>query len=180
MAPRSRAQLAEKLAARDVPDEVASEVLDRFEDVGLVDDARYAEGFVNARQGQRGRRALALELRRKGVDDETAREAVDAVDDASEEAAARRLVQRKLAATRGLDRVVRQRRLAGALARRGFPPGLVMSVVREELAADEVDQVDEDELVDGSAHVPGTVDDTNDTDDGDRAGGTLPGAADGD
>ena len=137
MAPRTRAQLAEKMAAKDVPEQVATEVLDRFEEVGLVDDAAFAAMFVTARQGNRGRRALAQELRRKGVDDDTARDALESVDDATEEAAARALLRRPLAATRGMDRAKRQRRLAGVLARRGYSPSLVMRLVREELGAEE-------------------------------------------
>ncbi|PRY18489.1 regulatory protein RecX [Kineococcus rhizosphaerae] len=133
MAPRTRAQLAEKMADRDVPDDVAVEVLDRFEEVGLVDDQAFAEGWVRSRSTGRGRRALAQELRRKGVDDETAAQALEAVDHDTQIDAARDLVRRKLRSTAGLDRAVRERRLFGMLARRGFPTDVVLRVVREEL-----------------------------------------------
>ncbi|MFB9378022.1 regulatory protein RecX [Kineococcus gynurae] len=136
MAPRSRAQLADKLAAKNVPAEVADSVLDRLTEVGLVDDVAFAQGFVATRRGQRGRRALTQELRRKGVDEELAAEVVGEVDDASQEEAARVLVRRKVATMRGLDDQVRVRRLAGMLARRGFPSDVVMRVVRQEVAAD--------------------------------------------
>ncbi|NAZ85073.1 RecX family transcriptional regulator [Kineococcus sp. T90] len=137
MAPRTRAQLAQKLAAKDVPEPVATDVLDRFEEVGLVDDGAFAEAYVHSRIRSRGRRALAQELRRKGVEDQTARDALEAVDDDSEERAARELLRRPLAATRGLERAARQRRLAGVLARRGYPSGLVMRLVREAIGEDE-------------------------------------------
>src|SRR5690625_442791 len=52
-APRSRAQLAEKLSARNVPDELAETLLDRFEEVGLIDDAAYAEMLVRSRHNER-------------------------------------------------------------------------------------------------------------------------------
>lgn len=136
MAPRSRAQLAEKMAAKDVPETVVLDVLDRFEEVGLVDDKAFAQGFVSARQGHRGRRALAQELRRKGIDDDTAGEALEVVDEESEELAARALLRRPVITTRGMDDATRQRRLMGMLARRGFGPGLVVRVVREELGLD--------------------------------------------
>jgi regulatory protein len=137
-APRSRAQLAEAMAKRDVPEEVADRVLDRFTEVGLVDDAAYAEVLVRSRHAERGlsRRALAMELRRKGVDDEIAQEALAQVDDADEEQAARALARKKLRATRGLDREVRLRRAYGALGRKGYGGSLVSRVVREELAAE--------------------------------------------
>ena len=137
-APRSRAQLAEAMARRDVPEEVAERVLDRFTEVGLIDDAAYAEILVRSRHAERGlsRRALAQELRRRGVDDEVAAEALEQVDDEDEEAAARQLARRKLRATRGLDREVRMRRTYGALGRKGYGGALVARVVREELAAE--------------------------------------------
>jgi len=140
-APRSRAQLAEAMAKRDVPQDVAERVLDRFTEVGLVDDAAYAEILVRSRHAERklSRRALAQELRRKGVDESVAREALEQVDDDDEEQAARALARKKLAATRGLDRETRLRRAYGALGRRGYGGSLVSRVVREELAAEGAD-----------------------------------------
>jgi regulatory protein len=137
-APRSRAQLAEAMARRDVPDEIADRVLDRFTEVGLVDDAAYAEVLVRSRHAEKGlsRRALAMELRRRGVDPVTAAEALEQVEDSDEESAARVLVRRKLASTRGLDREVRVRRTSAMLGRKGYGGGLVSRLVREELAAE--------------------------------------------
>lgn len=136
-APRSRAQLAEAMARRDVPQEVAERVLDRFTEVGLVDDAQYAQMLVRTRHAERGmsRRAIALELRRRGVDDETAVEALGQIDADDEESAARDVVRRKLRGMRGLAPEVQARRLQGVLGRKGYPAGVVFRVVAEELAA---------------------------------------------
>ena len=122
---RSRSDLAAKLAQREVPEEIATRLLDRFEEVGLVDDAAFARGWVEQRQSGRGlaRRALAQELRRKGIDDEVAREALDEIDPDDEVAAARTLVRRKLRTVRGLEQQVAVRRLTGMLARKGYPGG---------------------------------------------------------
>jgi SOS response regulatory protein OraA/RecX len=138
-APRSRHQLSEALAKRDVPADVADRVLDRFTEVGLIDDAAYAEMLVRSRHSERGlsRRALALELRRKGVSPEDSEVALDQVDDEDEEQAARALARKKLRSTRGLEREVRLRRAYGALGRKGYGGALVSKVVREELAAEE-------------------------------------------
>src|SRR3954453_14102516 len=91
-APKTRQQLADLLATRGVPDDAAEAVLDRFTEVGLIDDATYARAWVTSRQAGRGlaRRALSAELRAKGVDAEVAAEAVEAVDDDDEREAARR------------------------------------------------------------------------------------------
>jgi regulatory protein len=142
---RSRHELAERLARRNVPDEVAGPLLDRFEEVGLVDDEAFARSWVDSRQRTRGlaKRALAQELRRKGVDDETAREVLAEVDPGDEEAAARALVRKKLRSLRGVDDTVAARRLAGMLARKGYSSGLAYSVVKDELAAAGRDVVEE-------------------------------------
>ncbi len=134
---RSRAELAEKLARRRVPDDVAQRLLDRFEEVGLIDDAAFAHAWVESRQRSKGlgRRAMAQELRRKGIDEELAREALDEVRPEDGEAAARALVQRKLRTMRGVDRTTATRRLAGMLARKGHSGEVVWRVVREELDA---------------------------------------------
>ena len=147
-APKTRQQLADRLAGRGVPDDAAETVLDRFTDVGLIDDAAYARAWVTSRQAGRGlaRRALKAELRAKGVDGEVAEEAVGLVDDQDEWDAARRLVQRRLAGLRRVDRVTAERRLVGMLARKGYGSGLAGWVVREALDEDRSaeDRSDED------------------------------------
>jgi regulatory protein len=132
---RSRKELADKLAKRNVPDDIATRLLDRFEEVGLVDDQAFARLWATSRQSSKGlaRRALAQELRRKGVADEVAREALDELDPADEEAGARALVQRKLRSMSRLDDTTKARRLLGMLARKGYPSGLATAVVRAEL-----------------------------------------------
>ncbi|MGW2950092.1 recombination regulator RecX [Streptomyces eurythermus] len=133
--PRTRKQLADALRKREIPEDVAQEVLDRFEEVGLVDDGAFADAWVESRHHGRGlaRRALARELRTKGVDSALIEDAVAQLDSEQEEATARELVARKLRATRGLDRDKRLRRLAGMLARKGYPEGMALRVVRQAL-----------------------------------------------
>jgi regulatory protein len=143
---RSRKELSDKLASRNVPDEIAIALLDRFEEVGLVDDEAFARSWIASRQPGKGlaRRALAQELRRKGIDDEVARDALDEVDPADEEAAARALVRKKLRTLSRVDDTTATRRLVGMLARKGYPSGLAFAVVRDELAADDRSTADLD------------------------------------
>lgn len=133
---RSRKELSDKLAARNVPEDIAGRLLDRFEEVGLVDDEAFARSWIASRQPGKGlaRRALAQELRRKGVDDEVAREALDEIDPADEESAARAMVRKKLRSLGRVDDTTATRRLVGMLARKGYGSGLAFAVVREELA----------------------------------------------
>ncbi|WP_330348120.1 recombination regulator RecX [Streptomyces sp. NBC_00582] len=134
--PRTRKQLADALRKREIPDDVAEEVLSRFEEVGLINDSAFADAWVESRHHGRGlaRRALAQELRTKGVDPTLIDEAVAQLDSEREEETARDLVARKLRSTRGLDRDKRIRRLAGMLARKGYSEGMALRVVRQALA----------------------------------------------
>lgn len=135
---RTRSELATKLDAKGVPAEIATRLLDRFEEVGLVDDAAFARDWVEQRQSGRGlaRRALAMELRRKGVEDEVAREALDEIDPDDDVEVARALVRARLRTVRGLDRDKAVRRLVGMLARKGHSAGVAFTVVKEELDVD--------------------------------------------
>jgi regulatory protein len=146
--PRTRKQLADALRKRQIPDDAAEEVLSRFEEVGLIDDGAFADAWVESRHHGRGlaRRALARELRTKGVDPALVDAAVSQLDSEQEEATARELVARKLRSTRGLDRDRRLRRLAGMLARKGYPEGMALKVVRQALEeeGEDTDFLDED------------------------------------
>lgn len=130
-APRSRQELAAAMARKDVPADVAERVLDRFAEVGLVDDAAYAEVLVRSRHESRGlaRRALAVELSRKGIADVTAREALAQIGEDDEEASARALLARRW--RDDLDPAVAARRMVAMLARKGYPAGLATRLVRE-------------------------------------------------
>ncbi|PUA79161.1 regulatory protein RecX [Nocardioides currus] len=136
---RSRKELADRLAKKEVPQEIADRLLDRFEEVGLIDDEAFAKAWIESRQPGKGlaRRALAQELRRKGIDDEVAREALDEIDPADEAASARALVRKKLRSVRGLDQQKATRRLVSMLARKGYGAGMAFAIVKEELSLDD-------------------------------------------
>jgi regulatory protein len=139
LAPRTRAQLAEALRKRGVPDDTADEVLSRFEDVGLVDDAAFARAWVESRHHSRGLagRALSAELKQRGVAPDEIRAAIeDRLAPGDEVGTARLLVERKLRVTRGQPAEQRVRRLAGMLARKGYPAGLAYRVIREAMEAE--------------------------------------------
>lgn len=140
--PRTRKQLGDALARKNVPDEVAHALLDRFEEVALIDDAEFARSWAGSRHRGRGlgRRALAHELRHKGVDDATIAEALEEISDDDERQRAEALVQRKLASVSRLEPMKARQRLVGMLARRGYSLGLAQSVVRQAL-----ESVDSDE-----------------------------------
>jgi regulatory protein len=138
---KSRLQLARKLAERNIPEDVAEAVLDRFEEVRLIDDADFADMWVRSRSQSRklAKGALRRELSDKGIDPDTAAAALEQLSDADEEAAARVLVERKLRPGTDLsDRAERDkmtRRLASMLARKGYQPAQAFRVVGEVIDA---------------------------------------------
>jgi regulatory protein len=135
---RTRSELAEQLTKRGYPDEVKAAVLDRLGEVGLVDDADFAEQWVRSRRvnAGKGKRALVAELRNKGVDDEVINAAVADIDAGAERQRAEELVRNKLRRESLTDdnhpKVLR--RLVSMLARRGYGQGLAFDVVNVELA----------------------------------------------
>lgn len=128
---RSRKELAHDLARRDVPPDAAAQVLDRFTEVGLIDDAAFAVQWVESRGSRSGASRLRQELRQKGIADELIAEAVSGRDDDADLTAARTLALRKVATMGRLDRAVRERRLGALLGRRGFSTAVIRRVLSE-------------------------------------------------
>ena len=137
---RTRSELEEQLTKRGYPGDVSTAVLDRLGEVGLVDDADFAEQWVRSRRvnAGKGKRALVVELRKKGVDDEVIDAAVAEIDAGAERQRAEELVRSKLrreSLADGDDQKL-MRRLVGMLARRGYGQGLAFDVVSVELAGE--------------------------------------------
>ena len=133
---RTRAELEAQLTKRDFPDDVSARVLDRLVEVGLLDDAAFAEQWVHTRRANagKGKRALAAELRTKGVDPELIAETLDGVDAGEWRVRAEELVATKLRREKLDDEVKVTRRLVGMLARRGYNQGMAFDVVSTQLA----------------------------------------------
>lgn len=133
---RTRAELEAQLTKRGFPDDVSARVLDRLVEVGLLDDAAFAEQWVHTRRANagKGKRALASELRTKGVDPELIAETLDSVDAGEWRVRAEELVAARLRREKLDDEVKVTRRLVGMLARRGYNQGMAFDVVSTQLA----------------------------------------------
>lgn len=144
-APRTYAQLRDGLLERGFEMSVITAVLDRYVEVGLINDSEFAEMWVRSRHSIRGnaRSVLRRELREKGVPTDDAEVALATITDEAERERAGELVRRKLASTVRLEHQARVRRLTSMLARRGYPSGICFGVVKEVL-----DDPDTHELLD--------------------------------
>ena len=136
---RSRKELERRLLQAGYESHEVADALAALERSGLVDDARFARAVVEQEAGRRlsGRRAVASSLAAKGVDREAARVALESLaDPADERARAEALARARAGRLAGLPPEVAHRRLAGLLARRGYPPGVARDAARRALGLD--------------------------------------------
>jgi regulatory protein len=136
---RTRADLEQALARRNVPADAARRVLDRLERVGLVDDRAYAAAFVDSRRVRPGwsRSHISRWLADRGVDRDTVAEAVAALAAEDEHGSAVAFARSRWGRNRHLDPDVRTRRLLAALARRGYSAQTSRRAVAEVAAEEE-------------------------------------------
>ena len=135
IAPRPRAGLAQALHRKDIPQDIATAVLDRFTEIGLIDDVAYAQSYVRVKHRDRalGRAALRTELRKLGVDEDVMADAVRVVDTDAERTRAAELVDKRIDAAMAAGPVAARRRLLGLLDRRGYPAEVAVPVVESAL-----------------------------------------------
>lgn len=147
--PRTRSELDGALRKRGIREEAIAEVLDRYGEVGIIDDAAFARAWVTSRHRGKGLagRALAQELRRRGVDQELITEAVAELDPETEEATALELARRKVRGLSGDPQSV-FRRLVAALARKGYSGGVAVRAAKQAFAERSAEDAELAEMID--------------------------------
>jgi regulatory protein len=130
---KTRYQLANILKKREIPEEIANAVLDRFTEAQLIDDAAFARAFVNSRIAISGnsRSVISRELNQKGVSAEDAQEALSSIDQETEDQTAYSIAKKRYQQLSSLAPDVRKRRLMGFLMRRGFSSSLTSRILRD-------------------------------------------------
>ena len=132
-APRTRKELAKDLKDKDISDEVANVALDRFEEVGLINDPALASNYVSSQHERKGlgKNALRQQLRAKGVSDDVAKEAISQISDDQEFQAAFALACKKIRSLQKDDAKTQLRKIVGVLARKGYSSNLAFRVAKE-------------------------------------------------
>ena len=132
-APRTRKELAKDLKDKDISDEVATVALDRFEEVGLINDQALASNYVSSQHERKGlgKNALRQQLRAKGVSDDVALEAISQISDDQEFQAAFALACKKIRSLQKDDAKTQLRKIVGVLARKGYSSNLAFRVAKE-------------------------------------------------
>lgn len=133
----TRSELATKLRNGGYPASVAEQVLDRFSEVELIDDTRFAHAWVRTRASAGfGQMRIARELADKGVDPDIAAAALaEELEDCDEVARARSALRGK----RPADRKERER-LIRKLVTKGFALRVALAALD---ATDDGDASDE-------------------------------------
>ncbi len=130
--PRTERELRIRYAKKALPEQTQEAALDRLKSEGLVDDAAFAQSWIENRMEFRPRGAWALrsELGAKGV----ARELIEiALENFDEEEAARRAAQKGARRYKNLSPDLFRRRLTAYLSRRGFTYQMVSPLVARHL-----------------------------------------------
>ena len=134
--PRSEKEVRQNLKKHKYHEGVIDEIIDRLKRGGLVNDATFADLWVENRSEfrPRGERMLRAELRLKGIPDEIISGVVEDLDETS---LAAKAAKKKARRYRDLEWEEFRKKLYGFLARRGFHYGIISDVVTkvwEELA----------------------------------------------
>lgn len=133
---RSVAELRKKLLEKGAESTEVDEAIVRLRDQQLLDDADFARQFARAKVLGTGssRRRIVQELARKGVARDVANEAVEGLrqtEGIDPSAAIHRVAEKKWKALSKLDFFTARRRLYAFLARRGFNPEEIRTVMPE-------------------------------------------------
>lgn len=135
--PRSREELGRRLRQKNFPASATQRVLDRLEELGLVDDENFAQQLVRSltRRRNLGKRAILDKLRRAGVSRDVAEATIAReLGDYDEVSRAQQATEKYLSRLAGLPPEKQRRRLQAYLLRRGFPYSVIDQVRRSVLS----------------------------------------------
>ncbi len=136
--PRTEREIRMRYAKKGLSEQVQDAALERLKSEGCVDDAAFAQSWIENRMAFRPRGAWALrsELSSKGV----ARETIAiALQDYDEEEAAQRAAAEGARRYKHLSPDLFRRRLSAYLSRRGFAYQMVAPLVTQHLAGMEAE-----------------------------------------
>jgi regulatory protein len=133
--PRTKKELTEALKKRGTPGKEIEVILTRLEDLGYIDDIRYAEVFsrFGARERIWGRFRILLEMKKRGIAEDVAEEAVSRYfsEDEAEEDILKRALEKRLRVAGHPKDMAQFKRFYDYLARKGFPSGLIISALAD-------------------------------------------------
>lgn len=138
-------QLRDKMKKKNCPEDIMDATIAKLESYNYVNDEEFSRTFIVSRRlSGWGDRKISMELTFRGVDPELVRGIFEAEeeqldeDDETEYDRAYRYAERKVRTLPSkLDRRKKIDRTVGAMARRGFSPGIAYGIANELIAEDE-------------------------------------------
>ena len=127
---RSTGELETRLRQKGFPPDIIEIAIERFRNWGYLDDRSFAESWVENQQAHRprSRRVLKQELQQKGIPRDLIETTMESttIDEAAD---ALELARKQWGKLSSQPPDVRQRRLSGYLARRGYQYDIIRKVI---------------------------------------------------
>lgn len=117
--PRSKKEVRDRMREKEIGESIQDRVIDRFEELDLLDDEAFARYWIDQREKfkPRGKPLLRQELRQKGVDQQIVN---DLLEDTDDSAAAMQAAEKKARTLLRYPEDEFKKKLSGFLQRRGF------------------------------------------------------------
>ncbi len=144
--PRTSEEIRRNLIKHETTEDVIAQVLERLAQLGLVNDAQFAQSWVENRGTfrPRSRRALTYELQQRGVDPQTIEQSLELID---EDELAYQAAVKQARKLNGLEWQVFRQKMYSFLARRGFSYEVCAPIVAQVWAELEMNKSDNNEEV---------------------------------
>ena len=126
--PRSASEIRRKLNKHGTDEDIIEDVENRLQENGFIDDARFAQLWVENRSEfrPRGKRALSYELKQRGIDTQIINQALEDID---EDELAYRAARAHYHKVKNLEWKEYRKKMFGFLSRRGFSYGVCKPIV---------------------------------------------------
>ena len=121
----TEAQLREKLRRKEATVETIERVMARLKELKFLDDAGFAEAYVNSRKSRKGRLALKQELFQKGITETLVEETLEPLDTETQVEAALGVLEKQTWRFQKAPPEKRKAKAYAFLARRGFTGDVV-------------------------------------------------------
>ena len=128
---RSEKEISQRLKQKDFPESIIQETLQFLKEHRFIDDAVFAKAWIASRlKKPLGLSKIREELRIKGIDNEIVAAAwLDILPDYSQEEVVTRIVQQRLAKSKGIEPLKAKRRIFAYLLRRGFSADVIIQAM---------------------------------------------------
>jgi regulatory protein len=132
MVPKSRKQLFDRLVEKGYSEEAAEGALARLEEVNIVNDKEFAAQWAHSRHYNSGLAPYAIrrELILKGISEEIVEDALANFEDTQLEATALEIARKKARTVTG-DKSSKVRKVASAIARKGYSSSIAFVVAKQ-------------------------------------------------